>query len=126
ALQTVRFYWETRPDVFNKKDLVQAVCLAMSQQDIADFAIEDLRKWARWEVAEQVIGLFAQKSHDVPVTRRAILRYALTCPIPVAKAFVAQQRKINREWVEETMELMRLEREKPPKHERPPPDKVRK
>jgi hypothetical protein len=114
ALRTVRFYWETRTDVYDKKDLVRAICLAMNQQDMSDFAIEDLRKWACWDVADQVIGLFGQKTHDVPIIRRAILRYALSCPTPNAKAFVAQQRKMNREWVEETWELLRLEQEAPP------------
>jgi hypothetical protein len=90
---------------------VDTVALTLKHSDMADFGIEDLRKWQRWETAPQVLELFTQKSHDVPVIRRAILRYALQCPAPQAVAFVRQQEQRDREWVQETRELLALENE---------------
>jgi hypothetical protein len=88
------------------------MCLPLKQADIADLAIESLRKRSRWEVADQVLGLFGQKSYDVPIIRRSILRYALACPNnKAAETFVKTQRQRDPEWVSESEELLRLEGE---------------
>jgi hypothetical protein len=109
ALRAVRFFWDSRPDVLDKKDLVQGVCKLLDQSDIADLAIEDLRKWGRWEICDRVLALQNKKSHDVPIIRRAILRFALSCPDKSAAAFVEQARKRDPEMVKDTEELLKLE-----------------
>src|SRR5438270_627759 len=48
-------------------------------------------------------------SHDVPIIRRAILRYALSCPKQEAAAYVNQCRKRDPEMVKDTEELLKLE-----------------
>src|SRR5262249_50834880 len=94
ALRAVPLFLESRPGLLPKKDMVDAVCLLLQQGDIADLAIEDLRKWGRWEVADKVLGLFGKKDHDTPIVQRAILRFALTCPNqPRAKELVNDLRK---------------------------------
>lgn len=109
ALRTIRFLWDQRPDLVSKKDLVAAEALVLDHGDMADFAIEDLRKWQRWETTDRVLDLFGKKTHDVPVVKRSILRYALRCPMPRAVTFVADQRRRDAEWVRDTEELLRLE-----------------
>jgi hypothetical protein len=115
GLQTVRFLYECRTDVINKdetiakKDIVSGVLGVLNVTDMADFAIEDLRKWKRWECADQVIGLFGQKNYTAPIIRKSILRYALQCPTDAAKAFVKEQRVRDKEWVDDTQELLDLE-----------------
>jgi hypothetical protein len=109
ALRAVRFLHDSRPDVVPEKELISGACLLLEQGDIADLAIEDLRKWNRWEVADAVLGLFGKKSHDVPIIRRAILRYALSCPQKKAEVFVDNLRKKDAEMVKDTEELLKLE-----------------
>ena len=109
ALRAVRFFWDSRPDVLNKNELVQGVSSLLDQSDIADLAIEDLRKWGRWEVCDRILDLQNKKSHDVPIIRRAILRFALSCPAQKAVAFVNQCRKRDPEMVKDTEELLKLE-----------------
>ena len=111
ALRAARFLWSERPDLVDKKEIVSAVSLLLLQGDIADLAIEDLRKWNRWEVAPEVVKLYGAKSHDVPIIRRAILRFALSCQddVPAAKALVNQLRKDDAELVKDAEELLRLE-----------------
>ncbi len=109
GLRTIRFMWESRPDLLPKKDLVAGLALVLNHSDMADFAIEDLRKWERWEMTDKVLDLFGKKTHDVPVVKRAILRFALRCPNPRAVTFVRQQRKRDSEWVQDTEELLKLE-----------------
>jgi hypothetical protein len=109
ALRAVRFFWDSRPDIVDKKGLSEGVCLLLDQSDIADLAIEDLRKWGRWDVCGRILELSEKKSHDVPIIRRATLRYALGCPAPKAAAFVEQWRKRDPEMVKDTEELLKLE-----------------
>jgi hypothetical protein len=112
ALRAARFFHDSRPDVVKKKDLVEGVCQLLGQSDIADLAIEDLRKWGQWEVCDQVLELQGRKSHDVPIIRRAILRYALSCPGAAATAYVEKCRKQDPEMVKDTEELLKLETSK--------------
>jgi hypothetical protein len=110
ALRGVRFFWENRTDVIDKKAVAEAVALLLDQGDIADLAIEDLRKWQQWDVADRVIDLAGKKTHDVPIIRRSILRYALSCPAnEKAKAFVEEMRKKDAEGVKDAEELLKLE-----------------
>ncbi len=113
ALRAVRFFYDSRPDVIDKKSLIEGVCLLLEQNDVADLAIEDLRKWNRWEVCDRVMALQGRKSHDAPIIRRAILRYALSCPQPTAATFVADCRKRDPEMVKDVEELLKLEPKAP-------------
>jgi hypothetical protein len=111
SLRTIRFFWEYRPDVIQKKEMVAGVLPLLDQSDIADLAIEDLRKWGRWEVADRVLDLFDQKSHDIPIIKRSIMRFALSCPAQQARAaaFVAKMKKEKPDWVQDIEELLKLE-----------------
>jgi hypothetical protein len=109
ALRAARFFWDSRPDMIDRKKLVEGVCLLLDQSDIADLAIEDLRKWGQWEVLDRILGLYTKKSHDIPIVRRAVLRYALSCPETKARAFVDEVRKKDAELVNDVEELLKLE-----------------
>ncbi len=123
GLRTARFFYDFRPDVVNKDDVTDAVAQMLPQDDIADLVIEDLRKWQRWELAPKVLALWDLKTHEAPIIRRSILRFALLCQpekCPQAAAFVAAQRKRDPEWVKDVEELLQLEISPPKKAEAPP------
>jgi hypothetical protein len=112
GLRAVRFMHEYRPDLVKEGEMVAGISLLLEQDDIADMAIEDLRKWQRWEMTDKILGLFDRKSHDVPIIKRAILRFALSAPaekFPQAANFVAGMRKKDAEWVQDVEELLQLE-----------------
>jgi hypothetical protein len=115
GLQTLRFLYEARPDIVSKdesaakKEVLNGLAGVLKVTDMADFAIEDLRKWKRWEYADQVIGLFGQKEFNAPIIRKSVLRYALQCPKDEAKSFVKTQEARDKEWVDDTRELLDLE-----------------
>jgi hypothetical protein len=115
GLQTMRFMYESRPDLRNKdadvarREIVNGVLGAMTSKELADFAIEDLRKWKRWECSGAVLGLFGQKDFNTTTIRKAILRYALQCPNADAKNFCEEQRARDPEWFDDTKELLELE-----------------
>jgi len=118
CLTTLRFFWSTRPDVFKKKQLTEGVSLVLKHSDMADFAIEDLRKWHCWEMTPRVLELFGKESHNLPVVRRSIMRFALQSDKQgnnkEARAFVAEQRRLNAEWVDDTNALLQIDLEATP------------
>jgi hypothetical protein len=112
ALRAVRFLHDFRTDVVVKKDLVAGVCLLLKQEDIADLAIEDLRKWAAWDVADKVLAVVGTDGYKLPIVKRAILRYCLQCKDNLkAKGYVEARRKADAEAVKEAEELLKLEQE---------------
>jgi hypothetical protein len=109
ALRTVRFLWDQRPDLVKRDTLLEGVMALVRHPDMADFPIEDLRKWQRWEKTSLILDLFNQKSHSTPIVQKAILRFALQSPDPAARDFVRAQRQRDAEWVNDTEELLKLE-----------------
>jgi len=109
GLRTLRFFWDQRPDLIPQKGLVDGMSMILSQSDMADFAIEDLRKWHQWQLTDNILDLYGKKTHYVPVIKRAILRFALQSPQTSAATFVREQRKRDADWVKDTEELLKLE-----------------
>jgi hypothetical protein len=111
ALRAVRFFWEYRQDVIKPKELAAATALLLEQGDIADLAIEDLRKWKQWDYMDQILGLFNRATHSTPIVQRAIIRFALSCENQnaKAKAFVEAQRKLDPERLKDIEELLKLD-----------------
>ncbi|HEY8505281.1 MAG TPA: hypothetical protein VIL46_11910 [Gemmataceae bacterium] len=112
GLRAVRFFHDYRPDVVPEEKLVEAVTLLLEQSDIADLPIDDLRKWKRWETADKVFALYDRESHQVPIVKRAVLRFALSCPESNKKAaeLVKRARAEDPERVRDIEELLELER----------------
>ena len=109
GLRSLRFLWSQRPDLVDKKSLVRGMMEAAEHYDIADFAIEDLRKWQRWECTDDIIGLSKRKTHDAGVIQRATLRFMLQSPTAKAKEFVDEATKRDPETVRDTREILKLE-----------------
>jgi hypothetical protein len=113
ALRAARWFHDTRPDVIAKKALAEAVKPALAQNDIADLVINDLGSWRCWDLTELILSLYGKRSHDLPIIRRSIVRYALQCPHKEAAAFIVQCRNTDGELVADTEELLRAEGKQP-------------
>jgi hypothetical protein len=110
AVRAVRFLHDFRTDVVSKKDLVDGLCVLLKQDDIADLAIEDLRKWQSWDRADKVLEVVKTDGYKLPIVKRAVLRYCLQCKdSAAAKAHVEARRKADPEAVKEAEELLKLE-----------------
>jgi hypothetical protein len=84
----------------------------VGQGDMADIAVEDLRRWEMWSLCVEVLGQFPKQTHAAPIVRRAIVRYALSCPKPEAKSFIAELRKTDADIVGDVEESLRFEKQK--------------
>jgi hypothetical protein len=110
ALRAARFFHDFRSDLIAKKDCVEAITILLDQPDVADLAIEDLRKWQAWDLSDRILALKEKESHNIPIIKRSILRFALECPKDGAKSFVESRRKADPEAVQSAEELLKLEK----------------
>ena len=128
ALKTLRFFWEYRPDVLTKKELLDGMAGLMVHPDIADMPIDDLRKWKAWEMTDAVLAYAKLESHNtLPINRRSILKFALAASWAdpknaAAGAFVAKARVDDPERVKLIEELLKDEAKPAPK----PPEPAKK
>jgi hypothetical protein len=115
GLRTVRYFWENRPDIIPKQQVLDAMKVLADQADLADLPIEDLRKWKVWELTPVVLGYAARESHgSIPIVRRSILKFALAAvranpQNAEAAAFVAAARQRDARQVEFLETLLRDE-----------------
>jgi hypothetical protein len=109
ALRALGFYQGWRPKE-SRAEVLAGVALLLPQTDIADIAVEDLRRWQMWDLTPQVLGLYGKKGHDAPIVRRAILRYALCCPRPEASNFVNERRRVEPDLIKDVEETIQLEK----------------
>ncbi|MGL6095556.1 MAG: hypothetical protein ACRC7O_07150 [Fimbriiglobus sp.] len=112
ALKVLRFFWEYRPDLASKDEVLAGVRDLVAQADMADIPIEDLRKWGRWDQLDYVLGFGPKESHSkIPIVRRAILRFALAAPADnkLASEYVAKARAENPQWVRDVEQLLKDE-----------------
>jgi hypothetical protein len=109
ALRTMRFFYSWKPKE-SKEQIMKGIAAALPQGDIADLAVEDLRRWKLWDLTDDVLALYGRKSHDAPLMRRAIIRYAICCPNPRAAEFIAQRRRDDTETVRDVEESVQAEK----------------
>jgi hypothetical protein len=112
ALRAARFFHDYRPDLVNPAELPKGVAPLLGQKDIADLAVEDLRKWGCKDMAGQVLAMQDTDAYKtLPIVRRAVLRFALSFPdVPACGGYVAEQRKANPQGVQEAEEILKLEK----------------
>ncbi|HEV3084314.1 MAG TPA: hypothetical protein VGY66_31420 [Gemmataceae bacterium] len=107
----LRFYHGWKPEE-TRADVMRCLAVLVGQGDMADIAVEDLRRWEMWSLCVEVLGQFPKQTHAAPIVRRAIVRYALSCPKPEAKSFIAELRKTDADIVGDVEESLRFEKQK--------------
>jgi len=110
SLRAAIYLKERQPGIVPEKRVLDLLRTFLDQEYFADLAIEPLRKWACWDLTDAILSLYDQKSHDFPIIKRSIVRYALQCPDAKAKTFIADLRKTDASFVKEAEELLDLEK----------------
>lgn len=109
VIGTVRFYHQWKGKEIDR-EVLRSFSVLLDQGDIADMAIENLRQWKLWDLTPTVLAQYGKKSHDAPIMRRAIVRYALCCPRDDAARFVGQRRKQDSDLVKDVEESLQFEK----------------
>jgi hypothetical protein len=94
ASRTLRFFQNSKP-AESRPQVLRALETMLPDGEVADLAIEDLRRWKIWDLTAKVLAQYGRPTHDTPIVRRTIIRYALCCPQPEARQFIAALRRLD-------------------------------
>jgi hypothetical protein len=109
AFGVLLFFHNWKPDE-NRVQLLRGMRSAVETGDLADMAVEELRRWRCWDLSASILAQFTKRTHESALVRRAIVRYALACPQPAAQRFVAELRKRDPELVADVSESLDAEK----------------
>lgn len=110
ALEAIRFALAEIPSL-DKPTLLDRLSEALAMPELADLVIDELRKNEAWSHLDQILELRHTTGFDLPVIQRTIVRFALACPHPKAKAFIEQLRADDPQMVAEVEESLRFEQQ---------------
>jgi hypothetical protein len=111
AVRAVRFLYSARPADY-RASVVHALGTMIPNGELADVAIGDLQKWQLWDHTKLILQQYGKPSHSAPILRSALLRYALTCPQPEARQFIATLRQREPKLIRELEEDLAFEQGK--------------
>jgi hypothetical protein len=109
AINAVRFCYTLKMGEY-RQGALRCLEAMVPDGDAADFAVEDLRKWQIWDLTPLVLAQYHKKSHAVPIIRRAIVRYALSCPQAEARQFLDRIRAQDHEMIRQVEEGLQFEK----------------
>ena len=78
AIGAVRYFQANRA-AESKPEILNCYRELLTNPDFADVALDDLRRWAWWDLSADVLKQYGQPTHAAPIIRNGIIRYALTC-----------------------------------------------
>ena len=110
VVRTVRMYHGWQPKE-SRDNVLKCVAAMIAQGELADVAIEDLRRWQMWDLTPDILALYGKKGFDAPIMQRAIVRYALSCKDDeAAKSSSAERRRYEPDLVKEVEESLQFEK----------------
>ena len=107
TIATVRFFQATHAKEC-KAEVLRCCAALLPHGDLADQAIEDLRRWGYWDLTADVLAQFCKPTHAAPIVRRSIVRYALCCPNDEAKQFIAAVKQTDPKLVRDVQDMLEL------------------
>ncbi len=107
AIGAVRYFQANRP-ADSKAEILACYRDLLANPDFADVALDDLRRWAWWDLTADVLKQYGQPTHSAPILRNGIIRYALTCPDAECKTFAVALRASDPKLVAKIEESLRL------------------
>ncbi len=107
VVSTVRFFQASRPKE-SRERILACYAVVVANGDLADLAIDDLRRWRWWDLTATVLAQAGKPTHAAPAMARGIARYALQCPDDAAKAYVADLRRKDPALVKKVEDSLKL------------------
>ena len=109
VLRMLRFVYANHADTA-KPMIIECMGLMLQNPFSLDLAIDQLRRWQIWSHTDPILKHYHSTMNLAPITKRAILRYALSCPEPNAKSFIERVRAQDSQLVKEIEEDLQLDR----------------
>lgn len=112
AMGTLRFFQVCQPKLY-RTQIITGMKAIVQRGDMADMAIEDLRRWKWWDLTSTIVEQYGKSTHTAPLVKHAILRYALTCQDEQSMKLVASVKANDPKLIEELIEATQLEKTPP-------------
>lgn len=110
VVRTMRFFYLAHPKE-SKDQVLKGMASLLVRSDMADVAIEDLRRLKLYDLTPEVLGLYGKKGYEGQLMRETIIRYALSCKDDAAAVkFLAQRRQTEPDLVRDVEDAMRFEK----------------
>jgi hypothetical protein len=110
VVRTMRFFYLAHPKE-SKEKVLKGMEIMLARSDLADVAIEDLRRLKILDLTPEVLGLYGQKGYEGQLMRETIIRYALSCKDDTTtQKFLAERRKAEPDLVRDVEDSLRFEK----------------
>jgi hypothetical protein len=109
TVRTLQFWHNAQPRE-SRLDLLRCFAVMLTQPDLADLAVEDLRRWQMWDLTRDIVAIYGRKGFDAPLLQQAILRYALTCKDAACRSFIDDRRRAEPDAVRDVEEGLQAEK----------------
>lgn len=110
AARTISYFHGAQPKESYEK-VLKCLDAMIAQGELADIAIEDMRRWDIRTRSRDILALYGRKGFDAPLMKRTIVRYALACKGDAnAAAFVEARRREDAEMVKGVEEELQFEK----------------
>jgi hypothetical protein len=109
VVRTLRFWHGAQPNE-TQGNVLKCLAAMIRQGELADLAVEDLRRWKIWDLTREVLEVYGRKGYDAPIMQQAIVRYALSCDDAACRSFVAERRRSDPDVVRDVEDQLRLEK----------------
>jgi hypothetical protein len=106
VVMALRFIGQEEHGPIPRDRLITSMRLVLDHPRLADQAIMDLARWQDWSVMDRLVNLF--KSADPETTtwvRIPVINYLRACPLPKAKQYIEELRKIDPKAVQQSETL---------------------
>jgi hypothetical protein len=108
--RTLSYFHGAQPKE-SAESVLKCLDAIIAQGELADIAIEDMRRWNLRTRTPDVLELYGKKGFDAPLMKRTIVRYALSCKDdPTARGFVEERRREDAELVKGVEEELQFEK----------------
>jgi hypothetical protein len=112
VVRTMRFFYLAHPKE-SKEMVLKGMESMLVRVDLADVAIEDLRRLKIYDLTPEVLGLYGRRGYEGQLMRETIIRYALACKDDAtAQKFLVERRKAEPDLVRDVEDSLRFEKPK--------------
>jgi hypothetical protein len=94
VIVAIRFHL-VEADRIDDERLLAAMRIMLDRPELADVVIADLARWEDWSAIDRLFELFKTADKESTYIRIPIVRYMNACPLPEAKAYLTEMKKID-------------------------------
>ena len=94
SVMALRFHG-TEGGVIDRQKIVASMRWMLERPDFADLVIPDLARWEDWTQIERLTKLFVEADDSSSWVRVPVVNYLRACPLPEAKAALAELEKVD-------------------------------